>query len=69
MSPSEWFIQVHPINGSPEAEIYFADFRALLVYVKELHSRLTDDVVRVHTPSGATAEEHDKLKELGCVPM
>jgi hypothetical protein len=69
MSAGDWSIQVHPINGFPEAEIYFADFDAMLVFARKFRKRLSDDVLRAHIPAGATAEQREKLTELGCIPL
>ena len=69
MALGDWLIQLHPVKGVPENAIYFVDFGAMLAFVRKSKKRMSDDIVRVHTPARATPEQREKLRGLGCVPL
>ena len=67
----QWVAQFHPATGAARDQIYFDSFAATLAYVKSFkkRKRMSGDILRVHTPSTATVQQRDELKENGCIPM
>ena len=62
----EWFAQAFPVNGdAPGMKMYFANGAEILQFVYQFRALQLDEVIKVHTPAGATDAEHAALHEAG----
>jgi hypothetical protein len=58
-----------PQRGPAHDAVYFDDFSTTLSFTKMFKKISPNDILRVRTPSTATREELDELKENGCIPV
>lgn len=66
MTTGKWFAEIRPLGGGAAEElVYFPDFDATLVFVKEFRKRASDEIVIVHAPAEATDQQRQAFKDNG----